>query len=61
MGNTKTVSRRDLLKTGGTVAVAAAATGLLPSETEAAKKAARYAMVLDLRRCIGCRGVHRCL
>ena len=56
MGKTDSVSRRDLLKTGGTVAAAVAATGLLPSETEAAKSNARYAMVLDLRRCIGCRG-----
>ena len=56
MGKTDSVSRRDLLKTGGTVAAAVAATSLLPSETEAAKSNARYAMVLDLRRCIGCRG-----
>jgi tetrathionate reductase subunit B len=56
MGKTDKVSRRDLLKTGSTVAAAAAATSLLPSETEAAKDGARYAMVLDLRRCIGCRG-----
>jgi tetrathionate reductase subunit B len=34
----------------------AAATSLLPAEAEAAKGGARYAMVLDLRRCIGCRG-----
>ena len=56
MGKTDSVSRRDLLKTCGTVAAAVAATSLLPSETEAAKSNARYAMVLDLRRCIGCRG-----
>jgi tetrathionate reductase subunit B len=52
MGKTVTISRRDLLKTGGTVAAAVAATGLLPSETAAAKNDARYAMVIDLRRCI---------
>jgi tetrathionate reductase subunit B len=56
MGKRDEVTRRDLLKTGGAVAAATATTGLLSSEAEAAKKNARYAMVLDLRRCIGCRG-----
>lgn len=61
MSETNTLSRRDLLKTGGTVAAAAAATGLMPGEAESAKKKKkgklpRWAMVVDLRRCIGCRG-----
>ena len=60
MSKKDSVSRRDLLKTGGAVAAAAAATTLLPGEAEAAKKKkkklARWAMVVDLRKCIGCRG-----
>jgi len=61
MSKTKKVSRRDMIKTGGVVAAAAAATGLLPDEAEAAKKKKsaklpRWAMIVDLRRCIGCRG-----
>ena len=57
MGKKEDISRRDLLKTGGAVAVAAAATGMLPGTASAAKEgASRWAMVIDLRRCIGCRG-----
>ncbi len=50
------ISRRDILKTGGTVAVAAVATvgGLPVSEAEAASEK-RWAFVVDLRRCVGCR------
>ncbi len=49
-------SRRDLLKTGGAVAAVAATTGLLPANSVAAKKGVpRWAMVIDLRKCIGCR------
>ncbi len=58
------MSRRDLIKTGGAVAATVAATGLLPADdAEAAKKKKkkkgklpRWAMVVDLRKCIGCRG-----
>ncbi len=57
MSKTGKLSRRDLLKTGGVVATAVAATGLLPKKAAAAKNGnARWAMVLDLRKCIGCRG-----
>lgn len=58
MSKTGTLSRRDLLKTGGAAAVAAvAATSLLPAKAEAAKNGnPRWAMVVDLRKCIGCRG-----
>lgn len=57
MSTTKSVSRRDIIKTGGIAAVAATATKLMPSEAAAAKKEVpRWAMVIDLRRCIGCRG-----
>lgn len=57
MGKTKTLSRRDLLKTGGAMATAVAAASLLPKKAEAAKNGnPRWVMVVDLRRCIGCRG-----
>ncbi|MBI5057479.1 MAG: 4Fe-4S dicluster domain-containing protein [Nitrospirae bacterium] len=55
------ISRRDLIKTGGVMAAAAAATSILSGEkakaAEGEKSAVpRWAMVVDLRRCIGCRG-----
>ncbi len=59
MGEKDRNSRRDVLKVAGTLAIGAAATSLLPAgEAIAAKKkkAPRWAMVIDLRRCIGCRG-----
>ena len=51
-------SRRKMVKTAGMVAAGVAATSLVPAmEAAAAKaKAPRWAMVFDLRRCIGCRG-----
>jgi len=55
MGKKNELTRRDLLKTGGTVVAATAATGLLPAEAEAAKGGERWAFVVDLRRCVGCR------
>ena len=49
-------SRRDLLKAAGALAIGAAATNLLaPKEAQAARaKAPRWAMVIDIRRCVGC-------
>jgi tetrathionate reductase subunit B len=50
-----TVSRRRVLKGVGTAAVGAVATAL-PLGAEAAKaKAPRWGMVMDVRKCIGCR------
>ncbi len=54
MGKKNEVTRRDLLKTGGTVVAASAAAGLMPAEAEAASDK-RWAFVVDLRRCVGCR------
>ena len=55
MSKIKTLSRRDLFKAGGAVAVVAAATGVMPEKAEAAKKKVpRWAMVIDIRRCVGC-------
>ena len=57
MSKSNVLSRRDVLKTGGAVAVAAAATSLLPEKAKAAEaEVARWAMVIDMRRCIGCMG-----
>lgn len=48
-------SRREVLKTGGAVTVALAAAGALSiSKAEAAEKPPRWAMVIDLRKCIAC-------
>lgn len=55
MGKKKTLSRRDLLKTGGAMTVAVASASLLPAKAEAAGKSARLAMVIDLDKCYGCK------
>ncbi len=57
MSEKVSVSRRDMLKTAGVAAAGVAATSLLPAmEAAAARgKAPRWAMVIDLRRCVGCR------
>jgi tetrathionate reductase subunit B len=50
------ISRRNMLKTSGTVALGAAASLVPASEASAARaKAPRWAFVMDLRRCVGCR------
>ncbi len=52
------VSRRDMLKKAGVAAAGVAATSLIPAMEAAAarkKKAPRWAMIFDLRRCVGCR------
>lgn len=57
MSSENSLTRRDVLKTGGMAVAAAAATQLASSVTEAKDKdIPRWAMVIDLRRCIGCRG-----
>jgi anaerobic selenocysteine-containing dehydrogenase len=59
MPEMKPNSRREFLKqaTAGAVVAGAAATGLAtPNQAFAAGSGARLAMVIDLRRCIGCRG-----
>lgn len=49
-------SRRDLLKAAGALALGVATTNLLsPKEAEAAQaETPRWAMVIDIRRCVGC-------
>jgi len=58
MSNSKTLSRRNMLKKGGAISAAIISASLLKSSrAEAANKGLpRWAMVIDLRRCIGCRG-----
>jgi tetrathionate reductase subunit B len=55
MSKTATISRRDLLKAGGTAAAAVTVSGLPVSDAEAATAEKRWAFVVDLRRCVGCR------
>lgn len=54
---TPDMNRRRFLGSAGAVGVAAVGTAALatPGVSEAAAKAPRWAMVMDLRRCIGCR------
>ncbi len=49
------IGRRDVLKGAGAAAAATAALATPVKNAEAAKTAPRWAMVMDLRRCIGCR------
>jgi tetrathionate reductase subunit B len=48
------VRRRDVLKGVGVVAAGAAVLAMPAKKAKAAAKAPRWAMVMDLRRCIGC-------
>ncbi len=49
------INRREVLKGTGAAAAGAAALAVPGGAAEAAAKAPRWAMVMDLRRCIGCR------
>ena len=49
------IGRRDVLKGAGVVAAGSAALATPIKKAEAARKAPRWAMVMDLRKCIGCR------
>ena len=49
------LGRRDVLKGAGVAAVATAALATPIKDAKAAKTAPRWAMVMDLRKCIGCR------
>ena len=56
MSEKLSISRRQVLKGAGAVALSGAASLLPAGEAVAAKaKVPRWAMVIDLRRCIGCR------
>ena len=49
------IGRRDVLKGAGVVAAGSAALATPVRKAEAAAEAPRWAMVMDLRKCIGCR------
>ena len=49
------IGRRDLLKGGGVAVAGTAALATPAGRAEAASKAPRWTMVMDLRKCIGCR------
>ncbi len=57
MSNNRLSSRREMLRTASVLAVGAASTGILSvKEAVAAEaKAPRWTMVIDIRRCKGCR------
>ena len=56
MNEKLTVSRRQILKGAGVAALAGAAGAVTGSKAYAAKKKApRWAFLVDLRRCTGCR------
>jgi len=55
MSKIETLSRREFFKAGGAVAAAAVTAGLFPAKAKAAKKGdLHWAMVIDLRKCVGC-------
>lgn len=64
MSEQKTITRSDLLKAGGALALGAVTVGVVPKALKATAAAQsqyghegpRNAMVIDLRKCIGCRG-----
>jgi tetrathionate reductase subunit B len=56
MINPEVASRRDALKTGAAAVAAVVATAVIPAaKAEAAQSGPRWAMVVDLRKCTGCR------
>lgn len=56
MSITEDTSRRDALKTGAAAVATVVATAVLPAaKAEAAQSGPRWAMVVDLRKCTGCR------
>jgi tetrathionate reductase subunit B len=51
------ISRREALKAAGTLVAGTAVAGLLPAgEAATANRTPRFAMIMDMRKCIGCKG-----